>query len=68
MDKTRIYGGLIAIGTIVLALLFIVGVFNHSYVALAIPVTVVTLTLLGLVFWIGYTIWSIKVEPPRDEE
>jgi hypothetical protein len=42
------------------------GVFKGSYVAVAVPVTLITLTLLGLVFWIGYTIWSIKVEPPDE--
>ncbi len=68
MDKTRMHGGLICIGTLVLGFLFVVGVFKGSYIALAIPVTVMTLTLLGLVFWIGYTIWSIKVEPPSDED
>jgi len=67
MDRTRTYGGLICLAVIALGLLFIVGVFNQSYVALAIPVTVITLTLLGLVFWIGYTIWTIKVEPPDED-
>ncbi|MFO8058936.1 MAG: hypothetical protein R6V10_16745 [bacterium] len=70
MDRTRMYGGLICIGTAVFGLLFIIGVFaggKAGYVALAVPVTLITLTILGLIFWIGYTIWSIKVEPPQDE-
>jgi hypothetical protein len=68
MDRTRTYGGLICIGVILFGLWFIIGVFMGSYVALAIPVTMITLTLLGLIFWIGYTIWSIKVEPPEDDK
>lgn len=68
MDRTRMYGGLICVAVIIFALWFIAGVFSGSYVALAIPVTIVTLTLLGLIFWIGYTIWSIEVEPPSDED
>jgi len=60
------YGGLICIGVTIFGLWFMLGVFKGSYVAVAVPVTLITLTLLGLVFWIGYTIWSIKVEPPDE--
>jgi len=67
MDRTRMYGGLICVAVLLLGLFFIIGVFNHSYLALAIPVTLMTLTLLGLIFWIGYTIWSIKIEPPDEK-
>jgi hypothetical protein len=68
MDKNRMYGLLICIGIMVVGLLFVIGVFAQSYVALAIPVTVFTLGVLGLGFWIGWTIFSIKVEPPAPEE
>lgn len=68
MDRTRTYGGLICLGVLFFGLWFVIGVFKGSYTALAIPVTVITLTFLGLIFWIGYTIWSIKVEPPKDED
>jgi uncharacterized membrane protein YfcA len=68
MDQTRMYGGLICLGVTFMGLLFIIGVFAGSYVALAIPVTIMTLVILGLVFWIGYTIWSIKIEPPSDDD
>ncbi len=68
MDRTRMYGGLICLGILVAGLLFMIGVFSQSYLALAIPVTVITLTLLGLAFWVGWTIYTIKVEPPKPEE
>ncbi len=71
MDRTRQYGGLICIATVVAGLLFIIGVFKGGcagYVALAIPVTAITLFLLGLVFWIGWTIYSIKIEPVESED
>lgn len=68
MDKTSKYGGLICLAVIAFGLWFMIGVFKGSYIALAIPVTLMTLTLLGLVFWIGYTIWSIKVEPPNGDD
>ena len=68
MDKNRLYGLLICIGIASCALLFLVGVFRGSYVALAIPVVIFTLGILGLGFWIGWTIFSIKVEPPEPED
>jgi len=68
MDKNRLYGLLICIGILLMGILFIVGVFLKSYAALAIPVTMFTLGVLGLGFWIGWTIFSIKVEPPAPEE
>lgn len=68
MDRTRTYGGLICLAVIFFGLWFVIAVFAGSYLALAIPVTVITLTLLGLIFWIGYTIWSIKVEPPGEDQ
>jgi hypothetical protein len=46
----------------VAALLFVIGVLNGSYWALAIPVAIVTLFALGLVAWVGYTIATIQVD------
>jgi flagellar basal body-associated protein FliL len=39
-----------------------------GYIALAVPVVIFTLGVLGLGFWIGWTIFSIKVVPPEPEE
>ena len=36
--------------------------FNGSYWALAIPVTLVVLFVLGLLCWIGWTIATVQVE------
>ncbi|MFP6654878.1 MAG: hypothetical protein VCB25_04575 [Myxococcota bacterium] len=44
------------------ALIFLAGIFNGRYWAIAIPVTVVTLFALWLVGWVGYTIATIQVE------
>jgi len=68
MDRNRLYGLLICIGIALVGVLFIIGVFSGSYAALAIPVAIFTLGVLGLAFWIGWTIFSIKVEPPEPEE
>ncbi|MFQ6111429.1 MAG: hypothetical protein ACE5LX_05285 [Nitrospinota bacterium] len=59
-DRSRAYGLLICIGTVVAAIFFIWGIKNQSYWAVAIPVIIGFLTLLGLAFWIGWTIVTIK--------
>ena len=52
----------------VAALLFVIGILNGSYLALAIPVAIVTLFALGLVAWVGYTIATIQVEADATPE
>jgi hypothetical protein len=62
-DSSRTQGGLICAAVTILALLFLHGIFSGSYWALAIPVAVLTLFVLGLAFWVGWTIMTIQVEP-----
>ncbi len=61
-DASRSQGWAICIGAGVLALLFVTGILNGSYLALAIPVAVLTLFALGLTAWVGFTIATIQVE------
>ncbi len=65
-DTSRKQGWAITGGAILLGLLFLQGILNGSYVALAIPVAVLTLFVLGLVAWVGHTIATVQVEaePP----
>ena len=68
-DASRSQGWAICLGAGVLALLFVLGILKGSYLALAIPVAVATLFVLGLAAWVGYTIATIQVEPePIDEQ
>lgn len=46
----------ICVGAVALGVLFLVGVFQGAYLALAIPVAAAVLSLLGMVYWIGWTI------------
>ena len=62
-DSSRTQGGLICAAVAILALLFLNGIFSGSYWALALPVAVLTLFVLGLAFWVGWTIMTIQVEP-----
>lgn len=60
-DASRNQGWAICIGAGVLGLLFIIGILNGSYLALALPVAVLTLFVLGLTAWVGFTIATIQV-------
>jgi hypothetical protein len=65
-DTSSNQGWAICIAAGSLALLFTAGVLNGSYLALAIPVAVLTLFVLGLAGWVGYTIATVRVEPAVD--
>jgi hypothetical protein len=62
-ESSRAQGGLICVGVAIVAALFVLGLLQQSYWALAIPVAIVVFFLLGLTFWVGYTIATIQVEP-----
>ena len=62
-DSSRTQGGIICGVVAVLALLFLGGLLRESYWAVAIPVAVLTFFVLGLAFWVGWTIMTIQVEP-----
>ena len=62
-ESSRTQGGLICIAVLALAVLFLIGLFQGSYWALAIPVALIVFFVLGLTFWVGYTIATIHVEP-----
>ncbi len=62
-DSSRTQGALICASVALLALWFLHGLWHQSYWAIAIPVAIVVFFALGLSFWIGYTIATIRVEP-----
>jgi hypothetical protein len=62
-DDARAQGGLICVGVVVLGALFLAGLLGESYWALALPVAVLVFFVLGLAFWVGWTIATVRVEP-----
>ena len=64
--NTRNQGVLICAGAVFVALIFVIGILCRSYWALAIPVAVLTLFVLGLTFWVGWTILTVDVEPEAE--
>jgi len=66
-DTSRVWGGLLCAAIVIVAIIFLWGVSVQSYWALAIPVIIGFLGVLALGFWIGWTIVTIKTEPPAAE-
>ena len=65
-DSSRTQGGLICVGVVVVAAVFLLGLLQQSYWAIALPVAILVSFALGLTFWVGYTIATIRVEPEED--
>jgi hypothetical protein len=61
-ERSRVLGGVVCLSAIVAAALFLYGISVESYWALALPIAAVLLFLLGLVFWIGWTILTVQTE------
>ncbi len=66
-DTSKIWGVVLCLAIIGVAILFLWGISIQSYWALAIPVAAGFLGILGLGFWIGWTILTIKTTPPAPE-
>ncbi len=67
-DASRAQGGLICLAAVAAAALFLLGLARQSYWALAVPVALLVLFGLGLTFWVGWTIATIRVEPEQAPE
>ncbi|MDH3684657.1 MAG: hypothetical protein OEP95_00445 [Myxococcales bacterium] len=62
-DSARTQGVLICIGAVALGLLFGIGLLSGAWWAVAIPVAVLLTFVLGLTFWVGWTIATVQIEP-----
>jgi hypothetical protein len=67
-DSSRTQGGLICVGAVIVGAWFLLGLLQKSYWAIALPVAAVVFFALGLTFWVGYTIATIRVEPGEEPE
>jgi hypothetical protein len=61
-ERSRVLGGLVCLASVVGGALFLYGLAVESYWALALPLAALVLFVLGLVFWIGWTIATVHVE------
>lgn len=67
-DSSRTQGWAICLGVALLALWFVVGLLQQSYWALALPMAVLVLFVLGLAGWVGFTIATIQVDSESTAE
>ncbi|MFQ5697314.1 MAG: hypothetical protein ACE5IL_03395 [Myxococcota bacterium] len=65
-DRSRALGGIVCVGAVLAGALFVYGVLEQIWWALAVPVAAGVLFVLGLVFWIGWTILTVRVEAEGD--
>jgi hypothetical protein len=65
-DSSRAQGGLICIGAVIVGAVFLLGLLNGAWWAVAIPVGILLAFVLGLTFWVGWTIATVEVEAEPD--
>jgi len=65
-DSSRTQGGLICVGAATLGAVFLFGLIDGAWWAVAIPVGIMLAFVLGLTFWVGWTIATVQVEPEPD--
>jgi hypothetical protein len=62
-DSSRNQGLAICAAAIGLGLVFGIGLLAGAWWAVAIPVAILLAFVLGLTFWVGYTLATVAVEP-----
>lgn len=62
-ENSRVLGGIVCLAALLALVLFMYGLSVQSYWAVAIPVAALFVFVLGLVFWVGWTIMTVRVEP-----
>ena len=60
---TRRYGAIISAVSVVVGLIYMVGLLRRSYWALALPVTAATVGALYISLWIGRALMTTPSEP-----
>jgi hypothetical protein len=66
--SSRTQGLLICAGAALAGVLFLGGLLAKSWWAVALPVGVLLAGVLGLTFWVGWTIATVQVDPEPDPD
>jgi hypothetical protein len=66
--SSRTQGLLICTGAVATGVVFLLGLLSRSWWAVAIPVGALLAVVLGLTFWVGWTIATVQVEPEADPD
>ena len=67
-DYAKLKAFFLCLLTLALAVIFIYGVYQRSYWALAVPAAAITLIVLGMVFWIGIAIITARSTLPENKK
>ena len=62
-DSSRNQGVAICAAAAVLGIVFLWGLLNQAWWSVAIPIAILLAFVLGLTFWVGWTIATIQVDP-----
>jgi fatty acid desaturase len=65
-DSSRNQGLAICGTAVALGLIFGIGLLSGAWWAVAIPVAILLAFVLGLTFWVGYTLATVAIEPEAD--
>ena len=65
-DSSRVQGGLICVGAVIVGAIALLGLVKGAWWAVAIPVGILLAFVLGLTFWVGWTIATVEVEAEPD--
>ena len=63
-DFSKIKAFLLCLITLFLGVLLVYGIYIQSYWALAVPATIISLILLGAIFWVGIAIITTRATLP----
>lgn len=67
-ESSRTQGLLICAAAAAVGVVFLLGLLTRSWWAVAIPVGALLAVVLGLAFWVGWTIATVQVEPEADPD
>ena len=67
MEKSRLVGVVICLGTALVGVAFIWGIALRNYWAVDSPVMIGFLSVLALAIWIGWTMAVTEIEAPKPE-
>ena len=62
-DSSRNQGYAICAAAALLGIVFLWGLLNQAWWSVAIPIAILLAFVLGLTFWVGWTIATIQVDP-----
>lgn len=67
MDRSRATGLAIIVAAVAQLLLLLVGVARKSYLAVALPVTLVIAGVSALAVWVGWTMMTTETDLPEGD-